>query len=379
MQTLPPYQPGTTLAQDYYLRPEIFAHDMNLLHARWSLAGHVSEIPAQGDYITAELGAESAIIVRGADGHLRAMANVCRHRGSRICTQHAGHAPVLTCPYHAWTYHLDGRLRHAREMPDNFDPAQHSLLPLPVAIIGGLIFISFGDNPPSLEKAQPALARMTSRHGWENTKIAARKTYSVQANWKLVLENYHECYHCGPAHPEFTQIHVLARPGGRRISAEDVEAWSPQPDGHEVFRVMHSPMAETTSTGSRTGEPLAPLLGSAQYDGICMFAELGFLSAFLAYPDYGVIYRFLPKTVLETEMEVLWIVDAGAQEHRDYDPAALTWLWDITSQADKKIIERNQQGVLSRAYRPGPFSNMEPATRMFVERYVLELKQDVLF
>jgi Rieske 2Fe-2S family protein len=280
---------------------------------------------------------------------------------------------VLTCPYHAWTYHLDGRLRHAREMAENFDPAQHGLLPLPIAIIGGLIFTSFGGHPPGLEKALPALAGMTGRYGWENARIAVRKTYTVRANWKLALENYHECYHCGPAHPEFTQLHVLARPGGRRIGTDDVETWPANPDGQEVVRVMHSAMAETTSTGSRTGAPLAPLMGHARYDGTCMFAELGFLSAFLAYPDYGVIYRFLPKNVLETEMEVLWIVDSGAQEHRDYDPEALTWLWDITSQADKKIIERNQQGVLSRAYRPGPFSRMEPATQMFVERYVQEV------
>jgi Rieske 2Fe-2S family protein len=373
MQTLPDYVPGHSLAQDYYLRPDIFARDMEMLHARWSLAGHISEIPAPGDYITAELGRESAIIVRGADGEVRAMANVCRHRGSRLCTQHAGHAPVLTCPYHAWTYHLDGRLRHAREMPDSFDPAQYGLLPLPVAIIGGLIFTSYGEHPPGLETAMPALAGMTSRYGWENAKIAVRKTYSVRANWKLVLENYHECYHCGPAHPEFTQLHVLARPSGRSIGATDVEAWPAAPDGQEVVRVMHSPMAETSSTGSRTGAPLAPLMGHARYDGICVFAELGFLSAFLAYPDYGVIYRFLPKDVLETEMEVLWIVDGGAAADRGYDPEALSWLWDITSQADKKIIERNQQGVLSRAYRPGPFSRMEPATRLFVERYVSEV------
>jgi Rieske 2Fe-2S family protein len=373
MQPLPRHQPGYTLAQDYDLRPDIFGRDMEMLLGRWCFAGHISEIPAPGDYVTTELGRESAIIVRGADGEVRALANVCRHRGSRICTQRAGHAPVLTCPYHAWTYHLDGRLRHAREMPDNFDPGQHALLPLPVAIIGGLIFVSFGDRPPGLGKALPAFLGMTGRHGWDTAKIAVRKSYSVQANWKLVLENYHECYHCGPAHPEFTQLHVLARPGGRSIGAADVEAWPAAPDGEEVFRVMHSAMAETTRTGSRTGEPLAPLMGRASYDGICIFAELGFLSAFLAYPDYGVIYRFLPKTVLETDMEVLWIVNAAAEEHRDYDPDALSWLWDITSQADKKIIERNQQGVHSRAYRPGPFSSMEPATQMFVERYLAEV------
>ena len=105
----------------------------------------------------------------------------------------------------------------------------------------------------------------------------------------------------------------------------------------------------------------------------CVFAELGFLSAFLAYSDHGVIYRFIPREPLRTEMEVIWLVRGDAEAGRDYDPEALTWLWDVTSAADKTIIENNQAGVLSRAYRPGPFSTMEPATRMYVERYVAEL------
>jgi Rieske 2Fe-2S family protein len=114
-------------------------------------------------------------------------------------------------------------------------------------------------------------------------------------------------------------------------------------------------------------------MGNAQYNDPCVFGELGFLSAFLAYPDYGVIYRFIPRGVLETEMEVLWLVNETAEPGQDYDSETLTWLWDITSQADKKIIERNQAGVLSRAYRPGPFSLMEPGTKQYVERYVSEL------
>jgi len=100
---------------------------------------------------------------------------------------------------------------------------------------------------------------------------------------------------------------------------------------------------------------------------------LGFLSAFLAYPDHGLIYRFIPREVLRTEMEVIWLVRGDAEEGQDYDPQALTWLWDVTSLADKAIIERNQQGVLSRAYRPGPFSLMEPGARQYVERYVGEM------
>jgi phenylpropionate dioxygenase-like ring-hydroxylating dioxygenase large terminal subunit len=367
------YRPGHSLEQAFYCDPGVFARDMDLLTGRWLCVGHVSELPAAGDWLTAELGRESAIVTRGADGAIHAMANVCRHRGSRICTAPHGHAMALTCPYHGWSYHLDGRLRRAPEMAEGFDPAAHGLAPLPLKVIGGLIFLSFTDNPPAIDKAAEALSAMTGRHGWDTARIAARKTFGFAANWKLAVENYHECYHCAGSHTEFSALHALSRPGNRRIGERDAECWGPVPDGQEVFRVMHSSLADGVITGSRDGKALAPPMGAADTGGECVFAELGLLSAFLAYADHGVIYRFIPREPLRTEMEVIWLVRGDAEAGRDWDPAALTWLWDVTSAADKTIIENNQAGVLSRAYRPGPFSTMEPATRMYVERYVAEM------
>jgi Rieske 2Fe-2S family protein len=365
--------PGHSLPQDFYVRADIFSRDMDMLLDRWICAGHTSEIPGRGDYLLAELGANSAIVIRQRDGSIRALANVCRHRGSRICTQPHGRTALLTCPYHAWTYDLDGTLRHAAEMPPGFDSASHGLAALPVSVIGGLIFISFGSAPPALD-GDAALAAVTARFGWPEARVAQRRTYAVRANWKLVLENYHECYHCRAAHPEFSELHALARPGNRQIGTADHESWGPCADGREMFRVMHSALSDGVQTGSRDGLAVAPLMGQAAYGGDCVFAELGFLSAFLLYPDYGVIYRFMPKGVLETAMELVWLVHEEAREGRDYDSAALTWLWDVTSVADKAIIERNQAGVLSRAYRPGPFSLMEPGTQQYVERYVAEME-----
>lgn len=376
-------RPGLGLTQAAYLSPEVYHADLDLLAGRWTFAGHVSEAPEPGDWITSALGDESAIIVRGSDGRLRALANVCRHRGSRICVGPSGHASLLTCPYHAWTYHLDGRLRAAREMPEGFDPAAHGLKALPLAEIGGLIFIAFAEDPPSLDAAAPALSAMTSLYDWRHARIAARRSYEVAANWKLVLENYHECYHCGPAHPEFSALHALAQPRARTLSAEadpltglaDFEDWGPVADGREVARVMRSRLLPGCETGSRDGQRLAPPMGEggARAPGLCVFAELGFLTAFLAYPDHGVIYRFFPLGVRRTGMEVIWLVAGAAREGADFDLEALTWLWDVTSLADKKIIERNQAGVASRAYEPGPFSLMEPGTRQYVERYAAEL------
>lgn len=374
MDLLGTHRPGFALEQGFYSRADVFARDMTLLTGRWSFAAHVSELPTPGDWVVANLGRESAIVARGEDGTLRAFANVCRHRGSRVCTKSSGHGRLFVCPYHAWAYGLDGSLKQAREMPEGFDPAAHGLLPLPLVEIGGVLFVSYGDAPPALDAARATLAPALEKFGWPGARIAARKTYKVSANWKLAMENYHECYHCGPAHPEFSHLHALAAPGNREIGGEDREAWPPQPDGQEVFRSFHSGLAAGAVTGSRDGKPVAPLMAAA-YDGQCLFAELGFVTAFLCYADHGLIYRFLPRDVLDTEMEVIWLVRGDAEAGRDYDPEALTWLWDVTSQADKRIIEMNQAGVLSRAYRPGPFSLMEPGARQYVERYVGELKR----
>jgi Rieske 2Fe-2S family protein len=371
-------RPGHALPQGFYLRDDVFARDMRWLLGRWTCAGHVSEIAEAGDWITAELGDESAIIARGEDGVMRAMANVCRHRGSRICVGARGTAAALVCPYHAWSYRLDGRLRAAREMPAGFDPSAHGLKALPLAVIGGLIFVSFDDNPPDLSVAEPALAAFAATYGWPTAKIAHRQMYRVAANWKLALENYHECYHCGPAHPEFAVLHTLARPGARTLITDpggtrtDTEDWGPEPNGRELLRVMRSGLSDGADSGSADGKSVAPAMGPA--DGHCVFAELGPLSAFLAYADYGVIYRFVPRGMLDTQMEVIWLVADDAVEGRDYDVARLTWLWDVTSQADKRIIETNQAGVSSRHFVPGPFSPMEPGTQDYVERYVNEFR-----
>ena len=288
-----------------------------------------------------------------------------------------GSAAVFVCPYHAWTYRLDGSLRNAREMPPGFDIAAHGLKPLPLRIIGGLIFISFAADPPELDEVAAAVEGMTSRFGWAEARIAARRRYSVAANWKLVMENYHECYHCQPAHPEFSILHALARPGARSLdAAEDFETWKAEPDGREVGRVMASPLSRGQRSGTRDGAFAAPPMTlDADAVGACVFAEVGFLSAFLAYQDHGVIYRFVPRGVVETDMEVLWLVRGDAGEGADYDLERLTWLWDVTSLADKRIIETNQAGVRSRHYEPGPFSLMEPGTEAYVERYVGELRQ----
>jgi phenylpropionate dioxygenase-like ring-hydroxylating dioxygenase large terminal subunit len=386
-------QPGHALTGDFYTDPAIFVQDMErMLLRHWFCAGHVSSIPRAGDYLVIDLGSESVIIVRTPAGEVRALLNVCRHRGSRLCSGRSGKAPSarLTCPYHAWTYDLDGRLLVARQMPESFQPTKVSLKTLPVQVMEGLIFTTFAQEPLRLDKAAEALARSAGVHGWGTAKVAHRELYSIKANWKLAVENYMECYHCTPAHPEFAKRHVYARPAeaaaelerAGRARAEALGIVVPEVDhygcaagaGRESVAVMRSALHDGMVSATDDGRSVARLMGEfSASDGNSTYFDIGPISDFLAYPDHGVIYRFIPRTVEHTEMEVIWLVHQDAVEGVDYDVERLTWLWKTTSAEDKKIVEMNQAGVNSRFFEPGPYSLQETYAARFVDWYLDEL------
>jgi phenylpropionate dioxygenase-like ring-hydroxylating dioxygenase large terminal subunit len=387
------HRSGHALERNFYTDPAVFERDMeHMLLRHWFCAGHLSSIPRPGDYLVVDLGSESVIIVRTAQSEVRALLNVCRHRGSRLVAGRSGKAQSarLTCPYHAWTYDLDGNLLAARQMPESFRRADMALKTLPVRIMEGLIFTTFAKEPLDLGAAAHALAASAGIHGWAAAKVAHRETYSIKANWKLAVENYMECYHCTPAHPEFAKRHVYARPGELNIELEragrkraealgivvpDVDQYGCEAAaGRESVAVMRSALHDGMVSATDDGRSVARLMGSfSAPDGNSTYFDIGPLSDFLAYPDHGVIYRFIPKTVDHTEMEVIWLVHQDAVEGVDYDVERLTWLWKTTSAEDKKIVEMNQAGVNSRFFEPGPYSQQETYAARFVDWYLKEL------
>ncbi len=387
------HQPGHALAREFYTDPGIFEHDMQyMLLGHWFCAGHVSSIPRAGDFLVVDMGSESVIIVRTAAGEVRALLNVCRHRGSRLVTGRSGKAQSarLTCPYHAWSYDLDGNLMAARQMPDSFRRADMALKPLAVRIMEGLIFTTFAREPLDLGGAAAALALSAGVHGWATAKVAHRELYSIKANWKLAVENYMECYHCTPAHPEFARRHVYARPAEQAADQEregrtraaalgivvpDIDQYGCAAGaGRESVAVMRSALHDGMASATDDGRTVARLMGVfSASDGNSTYFDIGPISDFLAYPDHGVIYRFIPRAADHTEMEVLWLVHQDAVEGVDYDVGRLTWLWKTTSAEDKKIVEMNQAGVNSRFFVPGPYSLQETYAARFVDWYLEEL------
>ncbi len=392
-QLIADQKPGYSLDQQFYTNPEIYELELErIINRNWILAGHVSQLPEPGDFKVLNVARESAIIVRGSDGELKGFANVCRHRGSLVCLESQGHTDKFSCPYHGWMYDIDGNLYAARDMPDDFDKASYGLKPVSVDVIHGLIFVCFTDKPPSLEGAKRDLAEPMAMFDFGNLKVAAQKSYEIPANWKLSIENYQECYHCATAHPEYARMHTLMldRDKRERVQGrmhERMEACGVRDlyfdyidtaarPGEMGYGYSRTAMFEKYRTGSEDGGPVAPLLGKfTDYDGGASDFSFGAFSFLLAYSDHVVAYVFTPIDQDNSNCEIYWLVRSDAEEGKDYDVDKLTWLWDITTLADKTIIVNNSKGVHSKYYEPGPFSGMERAERVYIEWILQELQR----
>ncbi|WP_375502881.1 aromatic ring-hydroxylating dioxygenase subunit alpha [uncultured Jatrophihabitans sp.] len=382
--------PGWTLPATYYLDQHVFEAELaTVFRDGWLFAGHSYELAGAGDYLLFTLGDEEVIIVRDEDGLLRAHHNVCRHRGSRICAEPRGTVRALVCPYHQWTYGLDGRLRAARLMGDDFAKNEQRLTPAAVREVAGLVFISLADEPPDFAAAATAFGAQLAPHRLEHTRIVHRASYRVNANWKTLVENNRECYHCRGNHPEFLESNFEYGSHGdlRRSSTYDsllataYERWTADglapddvsfPDG-QWFRVARLPLRDGFRTESLDGAPVAPPLGEVGDDpGSLRLIGLPTLWAH-ANLDYAVTTRLTPIGPSVTDVEVCFLVAANAADD-DVDLDRLTAVWTVTSEQDWQLCEANYAGIRSRAYRPGPLSPVaEASVQHFLECYLAAL------
>jgi Rieske 2Fe-2S family protein len=392
-------KPRHSLDREFYVHPEIFALERRrIFRNHWILAGHATEIPEPGDYRLFEIAGESIILVRDGNGAIRAHYNVCRHRGSRILLEPAGRARTMTCRYHGWTYGTDGCLHAAPRMPGDFRAAEHGLAPCAVQVVEGLILVSLADPPgPALDAVVGGLAPYLRLHGIADARVAHRETYPVEANWKLTVENYLECYHCKPAHPQYCGVEIkadkigdgspaaMARYEARRIQWESraQALGTTLPDFGSKLRPEESrstaqfgaayraPLRESHQSATEDGRAAAPLMGGFRdYDGGETALGLGPFTFMLAYNDYATFFQFVPCAAERSEIVVTWLVCGSAREGADYDRARLTWLWTVTTEQDKSIIEANAAGIRSSRYAPGPSSLLEGDLDGFREWYL---------
>ena len=387
------YQGSQSLPRQFYTSETVYKMDIqHYWNHSWIWVGHINQIPNVGDFFVFDYGYESVIIARDKNDSVNAFLNVCRHRGSRVCIEKSGNTRLFVCPYHAWTYELNGSLRAAREMEDDFNTAEYSLKKVNLRIFHGLIFICVADNSPNIDEGLLQLEPLVEPFEFENLKIVHSANYPVAANWKLALENYMECYHCAPAHLEYSRSHSLKDPSSANIelkncmlkksmdvglSGEELHINLLESNNVEMdFYFSRYPLFQGYKTGSKSGEKLAPLLGRLKdFDGGTSDIQIGILNNFLSYSDHVIGYRFIPRSLQITDIEVIWMVREDAEEGKDYNLEDLTWLWHCTSQDDERIIALNQKGVNSNHYVPGPLSNMEWGIKAFHAGYLKQLEE----
>ena len=380
-------QDGYSLQQGFYKDPEIYKIEIERIFMKsWLYAGHVSEIPNVGDYILHEFDTESVIIIRENEDTINALLNVCRHRGSRICKEVTGNKNLLVCPYHGWSFEKSGNLRGANHTRPGFDKTMYPLHKINIKVFHGMMFINFDEDPIPFSPIEEDLDEALKPYKLDKAKVAHKIDYPIEANWKLSVENYCECYHCVPSHPEYAEAHGRSYPEADMeeltqalyeraeecgLTTIDVNNDWLNSGGVGIDRSYNRyPLLHGHLTGSKKGKPVAPLMGDIKaYDGGTVDMHIGPMTFYLAYCDHVVVYHFKPLTQDTSSCEISWLVNGDAEEGKDYKLEELTWLWDITTHADKRIIEDNQKGVNSRRYQPGPFTELEQFEEGFVDWY----------
>jgi len=376
---------GHTLPRGLYVSDEAFAFDTQvMLKSVWLYACTVAHVKNAGDYFVFELAGNSIIILRGRDNEVRAFWNSCRHRGAKICLDQSGRAPRLMCPYHQWTYGLDGKLLAARSMAEDFDKADHGLNPVALENVGGLIFICLSDNPPPIDRVKADIVDQIAVYDLEKLKVAVQDDYIEDANWKLVMENNRECYHCDVGHPEL--ISVLGTTGfGRDAPADDYletkrAEWQALgidhdviefPDGwwHRVARLALANGAVTQSIdGKLACQKLIGPFKAPETSSLSVWTQPNSWHHFCC--DHVVTFSLTPIGPEKTLLRTSWLVHEDAVEGVDYNPDHLAALWRATNVQDGHFSMVNHQGIANDGYVQGPYAVEENLVEDFKDFYV---------
>jgi Rieske 2Fe-2S family protein len=339
-----------TLPQRYFIAEDVFEKERDRIFARqWVCIGHQSQIANSGDYFTQEVAGESLIILRDQKNQPRAFYNVCRHRGTRLCEAKSGRVPqTIQCPYHAWTYALDGRLVGAPHMEkvDGFDKAEHSLHAVSLSQWEGFCFASLAEHPTSLETVFAPLRGKFTHWNLPKLRSARRIEYEVHANWKLIFENYSECYHCPLVHPALSKLTPYD-------SAENDLSEGPFLGGFMPITKDHS----LTMSGDACAMPVGDMKGQDHHR---VFYYSIFPNMLLSlHPDYVMVHQVWPRSPECTAISCDWFFHPEAFGRNDFRPDDAIAFWDMTNRQDWHVCELSQQGIASRVYQPGPYSPRE--------------------
>jgi Rieske 2Fe-2S family protein len=375
----------STLPSDWYRSEAIFKIEKDRIFFReWVCVCREEQLPGPGAHLVADVLGESVLIVRNRDGELRAFYNVCRHRGTRLCrashgsADHGsadhGHADarrvhlaggvtagrMIVCPYHQWSYDLDGALiaaPHLHAIP-GFRKEDFHLYPVAVAGWGGFVFVHLTPaEARPLSEAVGQAAERTRRYPLAELRTGATRRYEIAANWKILCENYNECYHCGGVHPELCSVVPAFREAGG--SNLDWERGVPHREGAYTF----------TRSGTTHRRSFPGLNDDEQrrHKGELIYPNL-FVS--LAC-DHAAIFILEPRSVVRTDVTCHFLFEPHEIEKPGFDPSDAVEFWDLINRQDWSICESVQEGLGARVHRSGYYAPMEDFS-LDIRRYVTD-------
>ncbi|MDK4740278.1 aromatic ring-hydroxylating dioxygenase subunit alpha [Rhizobium sp. CNPSo 3464] len=382
---------GHSLPAGLYIRDDVFEADLDVFFRKhWICIGLDCDVPEPGDATVVDIGNSSLIILRDDDDQIRVVHNVCRHRGARILDAGSTVISKLVCPYHQWTYELDGTLAHAPHMGIDFDKSCKSLRPVNFKSIGGLIYACLSDNPPEdIDRLEQVMTERLAPYDIRNAKVAYQTDVIENGNWKLTMENNRECYHCSANHPELCVSFVDLDFGfdPEALSPEDLEearqhealyaertkSW--EADGFPSAAVEQLVDCATNFRTQRliiagAGESQTPdataacskLLGSMTRKDLGDTHLWGHNSWNHFMGDHAVVSIVIPLSAGKTLVRTKWLVHKDAVEGVDYDLQKLTDVWVATTDQDSELVGRAHAGALDPAYLPGPYSRFSETT-----------------
>ncbi len=357
-RALAPFGHNRTLPAEAYLSPEVLAWERRAFFDQgWVCVGRGTDLANPGQQRAVRLGAEGVLLARGDDGLLRGFSNVCRHRGHELlpgggCAE----ARVIRCPYHAWVYGLDGTLRAAPSFSKLpwFDRGGFPLVEVGVAEWHGWVFVNATADAPPFEEYVGNLVEWIDRYEPGRLVVGASHTYEIAANWKLIVENYHECYHCSQIHPALCKV----TPVESGLDYVPTGCWA----GGNMDLMDH---ADTMSmSGGSLGAPIRGLAGPELREVLYMGLFPNLLIS--AHPDYVMTHRMEPLGPDRTFVECQWLFPPEVFERPGFDPSYAVEFWDLTNREDWGACESVQRGASYRGFRPGVLSPRESTVYQFI-------------
>jgi glycine betaine catabolism A len=368
--TLQPVERATMLPPRAFTDSGVFDWELERIFGGWLCVGHASRVAEPGSYVMREVGTDSVVVMGDDDGRPHAFLNVCRHRGARLVSDAEGSVRRrLVCPYHAWSYGLDGELKSTRHMDavEDFDTACWGLIPIRVASVGGLLFVDLRGEASDLAEHLGDMVGHLDRYRVERLERSGHITYHVAANWKAIAENYSECLHCPGVHPELNAL-------SHYMSGEVLEGAGAWCGGSMTLRDGVSTMARKGGNGRRPIEGLS----EGDLDSVLYFAL--FPNALVSlHPDYLMLHTLWPRAVDRTEVICEWFFEPATIGADGFDPSDAIDFWDQVNREDWHVCELTQQGVRTTGYVPGRYSAEEVDVHEFdvmvASRYMEALRE----